>query len=71
VKTDAAAALRLVDEHARRFPKSALVQEREALAIEALVGAGRADAARGRANAFLDRYPTSALRRRIERSIKP
>jgi hypothetical protein len=71
VKTDAAAALRLVDEHARRFPQSALVQEREALAIEALVGAGRAEAARGRANAFLDRYPTSALRRRIERSIKP
>ena len=54
----------------REFPRGALVQEREALAIEALMLAGNRDAARARAKTFLERYPTSphaaAARRALE-----
>jgi TolA-binding protein len=70
VKSDARAALELASEHARRFPASALVQEREAIAIEALGALGRGEEARARAAAFLERYPGSALRRRVERSVR-
>lgn len=43
----------------RDEPNGLLVQEREALTIEALASLGRHDAARTRADAFLGRYPAS------------
>lgn len=53
------------DRGARSFPDGVLAQEREALAIEALVRLGRDEEARARAAAFAARYPTSPLAARM------
>jgi hypothetical protein len=58
-------ALTLCDEHARRFPSGLLVQEREVIAIEALVKAGRMADAKTRAARFKTRFPGSSHTRRI------
>jgi hypothetical protein len=56
-----ASALSALDEHARRFPRGDLAEEREALAVQALARAGRDDEARARADRFESRYPRSVL----------
>jgi len=56
---DAARALRVLDECRRLFPAGVLQQERERLAIEALIKDGRATEASARAAAFLRKYPDS------------
>lgn len=56
---DCEGALARLDEARARFPNGGLVQEREALSIEALACAGRAEEASTRAAAFLRDYPTS------------
>jgi hypothetical protein len=61
-----ARALDLALRHAARFPGSVLGQEREVLAIDALVRLGRLGEARARAAAFAARFPTSAHLRRLE-----
>jgi hypothetical protein len=61
-----AVARQWVDEHMRRFPEGTFVQEREAVAIEALVREGRMVEARTRAIQFRTRFPESAYLRRIE-----
>ncbi|MEO5725804.1 MAG: hypothetical protein ABI134_21245 [Byssovorax sp.] len=61
-----ARALDLVNRHAARFPGSALGQEREVLAIDALVRLGRSSEARARAAAFAARFPASAHLHRLE-----
>jgi hypothetical protein len=58
--------LGLATEHAQRFPDGTFAEEREALAIEALVRLGREPAARARAHALGARFPLSAYARRIE-----
>ena len=58
---DAAGALAATRTHGRRFPHGALAPERESLAIAALCALGRRDAARSRAQRFLERHPTSPL----------
>lgn len=63
---DAAAALALTREHAARFPRAMLGEEREVLAIEALVALGRRDEASARATRLLAADPGSAYRRRLE-----
>lgn len=63
---DPGRALALAGEHARRFPGGALAQERELIAVDALVRAGRPAEARERAERFLQAFPRSAHRRRIE-----
>lgn len=62
-RLDASAAdvLAEADRGERAFPGGALGQEREALAIEALVRLGRKEEARTRAAAFAARYPRSPL----------
>ena len=55
--------------HARRFPTGVLVEEREALAINALVGSRRYDDARARAAEFLKRFPGSLLRSSVEAAV--
>ena len=55
-----------LDDHARRFPNGALVQEREVMAIDALVRSGRRDDAEARARRFDVAYPRSGHRRRID-----
>ena len=59
-------ALALCAEHAKRFPAGANVQEREVIAIDALVRLGRKDEARARADRFEARFPGSTHQRRIE-----
>lgn len=61
-----AKALALGQEHARRFPHGLLAQEREVLAIDALVRLGRNAEATRRAEAFARTYPSSSHRRRID-----
>jgi hypothetical protein len=53
-------ALGLLSEHRRQYPHSELVQERELIAIDALIGLGRDADARARADQFRRRFPGSA-----------
>ncbi len=63
-------ALRTLRVHAQRSPSSALVQEREALMVKALVAAGRTVEARAAAEKFFSRYPASTLRATVERAVE-
>jgi hypothetical protein len=63
---DPARALELTRRHQRLYPTSALRQERDWIAIEALVQLGRRDEARARADSFDRVFPGSAHRRDIE-----
>jgi|GEM_PF-890665 hypothetical protein len=51
--------------HRRRFPAGALAEDRDALAIEALVGAGRLTEAGRAAGTFEREHPSSLLRGRV------
>jgi hypothetical protein len=66
---DAAAALAAVDLHQRRFPNGLLAQEREAIAVRALLALGRRDEAAKRATRFHARFPDSPLWPTIEDSL--
>lgn len=65
-------ALDVTRRHADRFPSGAMAEEREALAVRALLALDRLDAAQSRAAAFRRRYPESlawpGLRARIDRA---
>lgn len=56
---DGASALAAVEEHAKAFPRGQLVEMREALAVQALVQAGRVGEARSRAARFRQSFPGS------------
>jgi hypothetical protein len=58
---DGANALAACDEHARKFPRGALGEEREAIAVQALVLEHRTDDARARAERFRKTHPRSIL----------
>ena len=58
---DGANALAACDEHARKFPRGALGEEREAIAVQALVLEHRIDDARARAERFRKTHPRSIL----------
>jgi hypothetical protein len=58
-------ALALVAEHEQRFANGALVQEREVIAIEALLAGGDREAAERRAARFFERFADSAHARRV------
>jgi hypothetical protein len=62
-------ALALTDEHVHYFPKGMLAQEREAIAVEALVELGRASQAHIRARTFLATHPESPYRHRIQAAL--
>ncbi len=63
-------ALALTQEHARRFPRGALIQEREVIAIDALSRLGQTDAARRRASDFERRYPGSAHQPKVDQTTR-
>jgi hypothetical protein len=63
-------ALVLVAEHARRFPKGRLAEEREALRVRSLAGAGRGDEARRVLAAFARRFPRSVLLARLQEAAR-
>jgi hypothetical protein len=54
-------ALARLSEHARRFKDGRLVEEREALRVQALAGLGRTEEARQTARQFEARFPRSPL----------
>jgi hypothetical protein len=56
---DSATGMDKLSRHTRQFPRGALAEEREALAVDALVASRRYDEARRRADAFRARYPGS------------
>lgn len=64
---DSARAFQRVSEHAQRYPRGVLVQEREVLAIQALRRLGRDAEAERRAAAFAKAYPGSAFQRKLQR----
>ena len=64
-----AAALAVVARHSRLFPSGILAQEREVVAINALMRLGQRDAARARAASFLRQYPGSVHAQRIQELV--
>ena len=56
---DSTLALRMIDRARAEFPSGALVEEREALAVRALVASGQNELARKRGEAFLHAFPRS------------
>lgn len=56
-----ASVLALAEQHRGQFPRGKLGEEREALAIRALISLGRVDEARMRARTFRLAYPNSIL----------
>lgn len=68
-RSDGRAAMDAIDEHQRRFPSGSLAEEREALAVRALLATGkRADAER-RAASFRQRYPKSLFAAMLEADL--
>lgn len=59
-------ALAKAQEHAKKYPRGLLVQEREVIAIEALLKLGRRDEAVGRSVRFSKSFPGSTHQRRID-----
>jgi hypothetical protein len=66
---DGTRALNLTDEHGRRFTHPQLAEEREAIAIQALVLAGRHAEARARAARFEASSPNSLFLPAVEASL--
>ena len=62
---DAVGALARLDAYGRTYPHGRLSLEAEVLRIDALDVSGHRDAARGRAEAFLQRHPHSVLAARV------
>jgi len=68
---DAAGALELAERHAKTFPSAMMIEEREAIAIEALTRLGRTGDAASRFARFQTAYPRSSYRQRLERLLAP
>ncbi|MBL8684031.1 MAG: hypothetical protein JNK05_32965 [Myxococcales bacterium] len=69
IARDPAAALAMLDAFDRDFPRGRLRDEREFLGVLALDRSGRQDEARARAQAFLERAPTSMYAPRLRRLL--
>jgi hypothetical protein len=64
-------AIRACETHLRRFTRAELVEEREAIWVQALAGDGRAAEAWARAESFRRRFATSLLRPVVDRAAPP
>jgi hypothetical protein len=64
-----AAAFEALTRHTRRYPRGLLSEEREAMAVNALVSLGRHAEARARGQAFQQRFPASLMRRSVEAAL--
>lgn len=62
VRRDGASALAAIGDHEREFPNGRMAEEREVLAIQALLTTGREAEARARATRFRQRYPNGLFR---------
>lgn len=65
---DGTSVMRALDEHARRFPRGALAEERDAARVLALCAQGRAPEARASASAFVSSNPRSPFAAQVRRS---
>lgn len=65
-RRDFSSALALLAEHARHFSRGHLAEEREALRVRSLRGAGRTDEAHRGATEFAARFPRSVLLPRVD-----
>jgi hypothetical protein len=66
---EAAEALAATERHAHEYPDGALVEEREALAIKALVALGRIGEARARARALEQRFPNGLTLHAVKAAV--
>ena len=66
---DPRSALALSEQHRRDYPNGSFVQERELIAITALVKLGRSGEAAERAARFRSAYPSSPYRARLDRIV--
>ncbi|MFO0631398.1 MAG: hypothetical protein U0168_00960 [Nannocystaceae bacterium] len=66
---DPATALQLTKQHAKEFPKGALVEERRALSIRALAALGRMDEAQRDADAFLASFGDGPHAAAVRRAV--
>ncbi len=67
--SEPARAMAILQDHARLFPAGELTQERETMAVEALVRMHRKPEARTRANALLARFPRTPYVARLESAL--
>ncbi|MBL8677760.1 MAG: hypothetical protein JNK05_01240 [Myxococcales bacterium] len=65
----ASAALDAIEQHRRQFAAGQLAEDRESLAVEALVTLGRNDEAQRRAEAFRRRWPDGVYRARVDAAL--
>ena len=68
-RSDYAATLDTLNAHFRRYPKSLLGEEREALEIKALAASGRSAEAKARAKRFKAQFPQSLLLPSVNDSV--
>jgi hypothetical protein len=67
---DAPTALGLLGQHAQKFPRGQLIEEREGLRIRALAADGQEAEAKARAAAFKTRFPHSIFLPAVEATFK-
>lgn len=67
--SEPSSALAILQEHERRFPAGELTQERETMAVEALVRVHKKPEAKARATALLARFPRTPYVARLERAL--
>ena len=67
--SDAPRALAILDDHAHRFARGQLAEERDALRVAALALAGDRQGARRRADEFARRHPDSLFLPSVERAV--
>jgi hypothetical protein len=70
LRHDADAALVALGEHARRFPRGVLSEERDALRVEALVSSARYDDARAAGATFRAAHPGSLLTSAVDSALR-
>ncbi|WP_394834881.1 hypothetical protein LVJ94_51125 [Pendulispora rubella] len=70
LRRDPVLALAPLREHAQRFPRGHLIEERDGLWVQALANAGETAAARTKAAEFRRRYPQSLLLPAVEAAVE-
>ena len=68
-RSDYSSALQTLDAHFKRYPKSVLGEEREALQIKTLAATGQVTEAKARASGFKARFPQSLLLPSLTESV--